>query len=271
MQLSEEVRGYWDMRSAGFSDAVIDELGTHGGEIARRVIAKTGIYPGSRVLDVGCGPGLLSIVLAREGADVTGIDASGRMIAEARENAGRFGLDIDLRVMDAQKMDFPDGTFDAVVSRSVLWCLEKPGQAYSEMVRVLRPGGRGYVSDGNYYRRLFDGRYAFWPEPGCVGNHERFNRGNVDFGIIERLAEGLPLSRLDRPQWDFGTLCQMNVSDICADIVRRPNSAGEPMIASFSVSFTKGGDGSICSQQRCPNRPKRTAPRRWSRITALTS
>ncbi len=241
MQLSEDICRYWDMRSDGFSDAVLHELGTRGEEVSREVAGRLGVVPGSRVLDVGCGPGFLSILLAQRGASVTGIDMSEMMVRRARENAGNFGLDIDFRVMDAQKMDFWEGSFDAVVSRSVMWGLTEPERAYSEMVRVLKAGGRGYVSDGNFYRRLFDPRYEFVRGEDASG-HERFNRGGVDFGIMERIAEDLPLSRADRPQWDFGALCQLDVSDIDVRIFRRPNVSGVRTIAGFSAVFSKGGN-----------------------------
>lgn len=63
------------------------------------------------------------------------------MLAEARKNAVHYGVDIDFRRMDAQKLDFEDGIFDLVISRNVLWNLEQPEQAYREWLRVLKPNG----------------------------------------------------------------------------------------------------------------------------------
>lgn len=61
--------------------------------------------------------------------------------------------------MDAQHLQFADESFDAIVSRNVLWNLEDPAMAYREMYRVLRPGGTILVEDGNMYLYLYDEAY----------------------------------------------------------------------------------------------------------------
>ena len=200
------------MRSSGFSDAVVDEMRERGNSISEWISSTTGLKTG-KVLDLGCGPGFFSIPLASADYDVVGIDYSYEMVARATENASRTGVQPVFMRMDAQSMTFADESFDLIVSRDVLWNLEYPEKAYSEILRVLKPGGKALISDGNYYLHLYDPDFSR-PEGKYYSDnkHERFNKDNVDFGIIERLAVDLPLSKVRRPQWDIDTVREMGGS-----------------------------------------------------------
>lgn len=97
-----------------------------------------------RILDVGTGTGFLSLSLAELGHDVSGIDIADGMISIAKKMARERGLDVDLNTGDAESLDFGDESFDAIVSRWVLWTLPDPEKAISEWMRVLKPGGQAY-------------------------------------------------------------------------------------------------------------------------------
>ena len=183
-----------------------------GNSISEWISSTTGLKTG-KVLDLGCGPGFFSIPLASADYDVVGIDYSYEMVARATENASRTGVQPVFMRMDAQSMTFADESFDLIVSRDVLWNLEYPEKAYSEILRVLKPGGKALISDGNYYLHLYDPDFSR-PEGKYYSDnkHERFNKDNVDFGIIERLAVDLPLSKVRRPQWDIDTVREMGGS-----------------------------------------------------------
>ncbi len=102
---------------------------------------------GTRVLEVGCGPGRLSIRLARRyGLEVTGLDLDAAMIERARTNAGG-GPGPSFLVGDVASLPFPDGSFDLVVSTLSMhhWADQAAGLA--EIGRVLRPGARALVWD----------------------------------------------------------------------------------------------------------------------------
>lgn len=134
---------------SGFYDIV-------AGRFVRRsdgaILARAGVGPGDRVLDVGTGPGYLALAASRlvgaEGAAV-GIDASPEMIDRARMLAAREGARAEYRVVSAESLPFEEGSFDVAVSRLVLHHL--PGdlklRALAEVRRVLRPGGRLLVAD----------------------------------------------------------------------------------------------------------------------------
>ena len=107
---------------------------------------------GGRVLEVGCGPGRLSIRLARRhGLDVTGLDLDPAMIERARANAGCPGDGEDRRpsflVGDVASMAFPDGSFDLVVSTLSMHHWADPTAGLAEIDRVLGRSGRALVWD----------------------------------------------------------------------------------------------------------------------------
>lgn len=94
-----------------------------------------------RVLDVACGAGA-NFPFLRAASHVTAIDLSPGMLDIARRKAGRLGLLVDLRVMDAQRLDLADGSFDVVVSALSTCTFPDPVAALREMGRVVKPGGR---------------------------------------------------------------------------------------------------------------------------------
>lgn len=96
--------------------------------------------PGARALDFACGDGFYSMVMAEARADVVGIDISEISVQNAQRAAAERGLPARFAVMDCEKMTFPDQTFDLINVNGVLHHLDL-NRAYSEMARVLKPGG----------------------------------------------------------------------------------------------------------------------------------
>ncbi len=94
-----------------------------------------------RILDVACGTGQNFALFAPD-SEITGIDLSPKMLDVARENANRHNLNVNLAVMDAEKLEFPDGSFDTVVSTLSTCTFPNPIQALQEIKRVCRPNGR---------------------------------------------------------------------------------------------------------------------------------
>jgi deazaflavin-dependent oxidoreductase (nitroreductase family) len=104
-----------------------------------------------RALDLGCGPGLLVVDLARqaEGLHVTGLDLSEEMLAEGRVYARKTGLTArtDFRRGDGAQIPFPESSFDLVVSSLSLHHWSEPEAVLREVDRVLRPGGAFLIAD----------------------------------------------------------------------------------------------------------------------------
>ncbi|MBT0995421.1 methyltransferase domain-containing protein [Cellulomonas sp. DKR-3] len=111
------------------------------------------LEPGQRLLDVGCGPGTVTIDLAQRLApgEVVGIDASAAVVDVARKAAAEAGaLNVTFDVADAYALPFEDDAFDVVHAHQVLQHLTDPVAALREMRRVARPGGVVAVRDADY-------------------------------------------------------------------------------------------------------------------------
>jgi SAM-dependent methyltransferase len=97
---------------------------------------------GERVLDVACGSGTAALVAARRYCDVTGIDYVESLIERARLRADAEAMEVEFVVGDAQRLPFPDASFDAVLSVYGVQFAPDQERAARELLRVCRPGGR---------------------------------------------------------------------------------------------------------------------------------
>ena len=125
----------------GYGDAALRFL-------RRRTLATHGRFvepllaPGQHLLDLGCGPGTLTLELAwriGSGGRVVGVDRDGDQFHEARAISDE--LPVEFRTMDAYRLDFPGNSFDGVFSHALFEHLAAPGDALTEVHRVLKPGG----------------------------------------------------------------------------------------------------------------------------------
>jgi ubiquinone/menaquinone biosynthesis C-methylase UbiE len=133
------------------------------------------LYPGAQVLDVGCGPGAITLDVASAvspGA-VVGLDVMDDRIARATQLASERGVDnVTFEVGDAHALRFPDDTFDLVYSNTVLHFMIDPPKALAEQKRVCRPGG--WVIASGVRDWGFSPRYP--PCPALDEVHEAFVR-----------------------------------------------------------------------------------------------
>jgi SAM-dependent methyltransferase len=109
---------------------------------AFKLVRFAGVQAGQRVLDVGCGTGVVAVTAARLGATVTGLDLTPTLLEKARQNAEIAGLSIEFHEGDIEALPFKDATFDMVLSQFGHIFAPRPSVAVGEMLRVLRPGGR---------------------------------------------------------------------------------------------------------------------------------
>jgi phosphatidylethanolamine/phosphatidyl-N-methylethanolamine N-methyltransferase len=134
---TEDVAKAYD-RWAPVYDLVFGPVFARGRSAAVRAADRVG----GRVLEVGVGTGL-SLPAYAPATRLVGIDLSAPMLAKARRRVAALGLsNVEaLAVMDAERLDFPDAAFDAVVAQYVVTAVPNPEAALDEFLRVVRPGG----------------------------------------------------------------------------------------------------------------------------------
>jgi len=118
------------------------------------LVALIGPVRGKRVLDVGCGDGVLSVRLAEAGGNVTGLDTDPAMLTAARQRGSASGAIVTFVEGDARSVPLADSSFDVVVAVTVLCFVAEVERVVKEMARVLRPGGRLVIGEL--------GRFSLW-------------------------------------------------------------------------------------------------------------
>ena len=256
MNLLEEIKHYWNHRYSGYSKVNQKELEgiqrERWKEQLKRLLAAN---QNLKVLDIGTGPGFFSIILEELGyTTITAIDVSNKMLEVAKENIQQYGKEhssIQLIQMDAQKLEFDSENFDIIVSRNLTWNLEKPQQAYSEWLRVLKPNGALFIFDANWYaflqneslekefeekrkRAIEEKLEDYWQGEGV--NEEKMNW----------IVQQLPLTYQQRPQWDrnyfssqegISVDTEENFGDLVWDYEEQLNYGATPM---FCIKVVKG-------------------------------
>jgi ubiquinone/menaquinone biosynthesis C-methylase UbiE len=145
----EATRQLWDDAAATFDHEPDHGLRDPTVHAAWRDLLMGWLAPTpKRVLDIGCGTGSLSLICAALGHEVTGIDLSPAMIAQAQAKALAAGYPITFHVMDAAHPQLPSQNFDLLVCRHLLWALPEPAQVLQRWVKLLLPGGRLILIEG---------------------------------------------------------------------------------------------------------------------------
>jgi SAM-dependent methyltransferase len=137
-----------------------------------------------RVLDVGCGPGSITLGLAEVAAHVTGVDLDDEEFADARAYAAEHGIDnVEFREGSIYELAFEDASFDVCTLMSMMETLDDPLAGLAEVRRVVRPGGVVGASSIEYgglilhgpdeprLRRFYELRLQIWEAQGDVSIH----------------------------------------------------------------------------------------------------
>lgn len=158
-------RSNYDEKEIGKFDDVADiwwdldgEMGTlHTiNPLRSKFITEKLITQTPKVLDVGCGGGILSEALAKSGAQVTGIDLSEASIEAARKHAQEQGLSIDYRVTSAEEIaESQASSYDVVTCMEMLEHVPEPEKIVAACAKALKPGGQAFFSSINRTPKAF--------------------------------------------------------------------------------------------------------------------
>ena len=211
---------YWDARSKGYGISTRKELEQDNNVLRNIMRHRMNLNRKLKVVDMGTGAGGSAITMARLGHDVTSIDASEKMLEEARKNAILAKVDINFILGDVTAPPLLKHNYDLVVAKSVVWNLIDPTAAYAAWIDLLKPGGAIIIIDGNWYLEEFDEdfrkrRVYMDMKYGKDNNlHAHTNIDGVDLDIIRRLSCNFPASMERRPAWDVGVLIGLGISDL---------------------------------------------------------
>ncbi|MDI9241645.1 class I SAM-dependent methyltransferase [Fusibacillus kribbianus] len=224
MATQKEINERWSERAENYSDIINQELKSFRPDRWREKILKNAPAGGQlKILDAGCGPGFFSILLSAEGHEVVGVDGAEAMLSEAIEKAECFGVKPVFLNMDCHHLDFPDNTFDLVVSRNVTHTLREHKTVYGEWLRVLKPGGVLLIFDANWHlvkvdEALREDSMRRYRE--CVERYgDAFDKKTKN--KKERRKQDMEGSHVlgdkRRPDWDMGLLEGLGYWNISAE------------------------------------------------------
>ena len=232
MDLHNDIVSYWNLRAQGYSQSnreeFADKQSLYGRLLSHWASQITAANP--KALDLGCGPGFFSLILAQTGFDVTGVDASPEMIKNACENARANDLNIQFVLSDATDPDVR-GPFDLIVTRNLVWNLPDPVTAYQNWSKLLKSDGLLLIFDGNHYYYLTDSKYRFPESPRSSHKHI----GQVDPAMMEKIARELPMTKHLRPEYDVSLLQASGLIIKKLQILRTVNRDNEDLVADFLI------------------------------------
>ena len=216
-EIEKKVQDYWTRRAHDFSTVRKNELKD---EIRGRWLAEINHYlpqsSGLRILDAGTGTGYFAILLSLQGHQVTGIDLTEAMLKEAEETAQDYHADARFLRMDAQALDFPDASFDVIVTRNLTWTLPEPEAAYREWHRVLRSGGILLNFDASYADNVRNHNQ----KNSYISSKDVYGHCGITPELEKENAEitlSMPGSRKLRPRWDLDLLNEIGFSGVSVD------------------------------------------------------
>lgn len=153
--IKDEIRTYWDERSATFDQSWGHGIKHPDERAAWNALlrgALTGHCTSLSIVELGSGTGVITELLCDLGHQVTAVDLSHGMQAKAREKLAPCGDRAVLIIGDAENTMLPDRSFDVAICRHLVWTLPEPARALTDWHRILRPGGRLILLEGEWSR-----------------------------------------------------------------------------------------------------------------------
>lgn len=162
--LRDEIKAYWSARAATFDLSPGHEIFSEEERAAWHGLIEKHLGPGEgrRALDLASGTGVISHLMDDLGYQVTGIDWSESMLELARAKAASRARSIRFHLGDAEKTLEADESYDTIITRHLVWTLVDPQACFREWLRVLKPGGKLLIIDGDFVNKGFTERCVTW-------------------------------------------------------------------------------------------------------------
>lgn len=209
-EIKRRSEAYWNERAESFLELRHKEFHS---DMSGRWMAELERYlpksSGLNILDIGTGTGYFSLLLSGAGHQCTGIDLSEEMILRAKETSAAHHAPAAFFVMEAENPDFPDGSFDVIVTRNLTWTLPHLPQAYKRWFGLLKEGGILINFDADY---CHEDSNAPLPE-----KHAHKDISEHLHQEYESMKDMLRPTQQLRPQWDVRLLEQTGFKNVSVD------------------------------------------------------
>jgi len=199
--IKDKIADYWNWRSTSYHEEYMDRI-TDEINLWEQIF--TPMIPAGKhlnVIEVGTGPGILALALAKMGHNVTGIDLSPEMVKKAQSNAEKLGLTAQFREGDAENLDLDAGSADLIISKYLMWTLPHPDAFLKGANQILTPGGQIIAVDGVWYTGAND--------------HSAPNKPYSEFfdACYEEVRPNLPLGKDNTPEKVVSLITDHGFSD----------------------------------------------------------
>ena len=179
------------------------EIAKYAAKEGENFVARLGVKPGQRVLDVACGTGNATLPAARTGAEVIGVDIATNLLQDARQRAAVENVAVTFQEGDAEELPFQDGEFDIVISMFGAMFAPRPERAAAELLRACKPGGlvamANWTPEG-FVGKTFRASAEFAPPPPGIQSPVMWGDEKV---VRQRLANGAAKIRTQRHPVNF--------------------------------------------------------------------
>lgn len=192
--IKREIASKWNVWSESYDEQYSHGLKSEEERAQWKVFLRETIgKEHKKILDVGTGTGFLVLLLAELGHNCTGLDISEGMMRVAVKKAEELGLNINFGMGDAENLPCQDNSYDIVVNRHLLWTIPHPEKALSEWIRVLKPGGKLVIIDGDWFYKNNSYEIQKFLGKLLVVLTEFKNPWNNDGNYDDKLKESLPM------------------------------------------------------------------------------